>query len=87
MIRGRRHVRMYRAPLGHQLTHTDHEALHGAAWQDPTVHEVQDLGSDLEVAVVVQDRHSVLSCQDGGQQVGDSYRSMPPGPSQDALRV
>jgi hypothetical protein len=49
--------------------------------------EVQDLGSDLEVAVVVQDRHSVLSCQDGGQQVGDSYRSMPPGPSQDALRV
>jgi hypothetical protein len=49
--------------------------------------EVGYLGGDLEVAVVVQDRHSVLSCQHGGQQVGDAYRSVLPGASQDALRV
>ena len=49
--------------------------------------EVEHLGSDLEVAVVVQDRQSVLSCQHGGQQISDTYRSVPPGASQDALRL
>lgn len=49
--------------------------------------EVDYLGSDIEVVVVVQDRQSVVSCQHGGQQVGDVYRSVPPCPSQDALRI
>jgi len=43
--------------------------------------EFEYLGSDLEVAVVVQDRHPVFSCQHGGQQAGDADRSMSPGRS------
>ena len=42
--------------------------------------EVDDLGGDVEVAVVVQDSDPVLSCQDGGQQIGDADRSVPASP-------
>jgi hypothetical protein len=43
--------------------------------------EFEYLGSDLEVAVVVQDRHPEFSCQHGGRQAGDAVRSMSPGQS------
>jgi len=43
--------------------------------------EFEYLDSDLEVAVVMQDRHPVFSCQHGGQQAGDADRSMSPGRS------
>ena len=49
--------------------------------------EREHFGGELEVGVVVHDRHLVLSCQDSRQQVSDAYRSMPPGSSQDSLRV
>jgi hypothetical protein len=60
----------------------DAEALYGD--RSPAEYEqarwgldVEQLGSDLEVAVevavVVQDRQSVLSCQHSGRQISDSY--------------
>src|SRR3954454_22964251 len=49
--------------------------------------ELEYVSCDLEVGVVVHDRHLVLSCQYGGHEIGDAYRSMPPGSSQGALRV
>jgi hypothetical protein len=61
--------------------------LRGSSWQDPSVLELEYVGCALEVGVVVHDRHPVLNCQYGGQEFGDAYRSMPPGPGQDALRV
>jgi hypothetical protein len=49
--------------------------------------ERQNFGRDLEVGVVVRDRHAVLSRVDRGHQIGDSYRSMMLSPSQGGLCV
>jgi hypothetical protein len=38
--------------------------------------ELEHLGSDLKVAVVLEHRHPALSRQDGGPQTGDDYCSM-----------
>ncbi|MDP9429263.1 MAG: hypothetical protein M3Q47_10495, partial [Actinomycetota bacterium] len=61
--------------------------LHTSSRQNPSVLEREHLGGDLQVGVVVHDRHPVLSCQHGAQQLGDAYRSVPPRPGQCALRV
>src|SRR3954453_14587325 len=76
------------SPLGHQSMHTARGIpLRGSSRQDPSMLELEYVSCDLEVGVVVHDRHLVLSCQYGGHEIGDAYRSMPPGSSQDALRV
>lgn len=49
--------------------------------------EVENLGSDLDITVVVQDRQPVLSRQHRCQQISDSDGSVPAGASEGALRV
>src|SRR3954468_6185330 len=61
--------------------------LHGSSRQDPSVLELEYLGSQLEVGVVVHDRHPVLSREYSRQQIDDAHRSMPPRASQEALRI
>ena len=74
----------FKSPLGHHLMHNDHVGmpLDASARQNPSVLESEHLGSDLEVVVVVHDRHRVFGCQHGGQQIGDAHRSMASGSSQ-----
>jgi hypothetical protein len=53
----------------------------------PPVSEVEYLGGDLEVAVVVQDSDPVFRGKHRGQQMGDAHRSMPPAPGEPSLGV
>jgi hypothetical protein len=48
--------------------------------------EFDDLGGDVEVPVVVDDRETVLCGQDRGEQVGDADGSVSTGAGQFPLR-
>src|SRR3954471_4794114 len=61
--------------------------LHGSSRQNPSVLELEHLGSYLEVGVVVHDRRPVLGREYRRQEIDDAPRSMSSGASQEALRI
>jgi hypothetical protein len=67
--------------------HTARYALRGSPWRHPALLELEHLGSDLEVAVLVENRHPAFSRRDCGPQISDAYCSMMAGRAGGALDV